>query len=144
MAKQFNRISREQMFIEIAQTIAKRSTCKRKQVGCLLVKDGRIVSMGYNGVLPGIPDEKGMDENGNSRTVHAEANAIAFCARNGIATEECILYSTLQPCEKCAELIIQAGINKVYYIDEYRDKTGLEVLRLSNIETTKIWQVSIE
>lgn len=144
MAKQLNRITREQMFIDIAKTVAKRSTCKRKQVGCLLVRDNRVVAMGYNGVLPGIPDEMGLDKNGNSRTVHAEANAIAFCARNGIKTDNCTLYCTLQPCEKCAELIIQAGITKVYYIDEYRDKTGLEILKLNNIQTIKIWEVSIE
>ncbi len=144
MAKQFNRITREQMFIDIAKTIAKRSTCTRKQVGCVLVIDGRIVATGYNGVLPGIPDENGIDANGNSRTVHAEANAIAFCARKGISTENCILYCTLQPCEKCAELIIQAGIDEVYYLDEYRDTTGLQVLKLSNVKTEKIWEASTE
>lgn len=139
-----NRITRENLFIGIAKLVSQRSTCKRKQVGCVLVKDNRVVAMGYNGVLPGIPDELGLDNEGNSRTVHAEANAIAFCAKNGIITDGCIIYSTLQPCEKCAELIIQSGILEVYYIDEYRDITGLNVLKANNIKTMKVWEASIK
>lgn len=143
MAEQLNRITREEMFKEIAKIVSKRSTCTRKQVGCLLIKENRIVAMGYNGVLPGINEKLGLDSNGNSKTVHAEANMIAFCAKNGIPTEDCILYCTLQPCEKCAELIIQSGIKKVYYGEEYRDTTGLEVLKLNNVEI-ETWEAYTE
>lgn len=127
------RITREELFIEIAQLVSLRSTCNRKRVGAVLVRDKRVVAMGYNGVLPGIDPSKGVDEEGNSKTVHAEANLIAYCAKNGIRTQNTTLYTTLAPCEKCAELIIQAGIIKVVYIENYRDPAGVELLKSQNI-----------
>ena len=128
------RISRENMFIEIAQVVSKRSTCLRKQVGCVLVKDNRVISIGYNGVLPHTDPSEGLDENGNSHTVHAEANLIAFCAKNGIPTNNSILFVTLSPCEKCAELIVQSGIKLVYFVEKYRDDTGLKLLIKNKIQ----------
>ncbi len=136
------RISREGMFIELLQTISKRSSCPRKQVGAILVKENRVIAMGYNGVLPGVDPIDGIDPiTGASKTVHAEANIIAFCAKHGIATEGSELYITLSPCVKCSELITQAGIVKVNYIEPYRDISGLEILRKQNI---KICQVSLK
>lgn len=124
------RISREEFFIEVLNSIKKRSTCIRKQVGALLVKDNRIIAMGYNGVLPGVDPMDGVDPiTGESKTVHAEANIISFCAKNGISTEGCKLYISLSPCIKCAELIVQAGIKEVSYIEEYRDPEGVNVLK---------------
>lgn len=133
-AKQNKRITRGNWYYQLAKVTAKRSTCLRKQVGCVLVVDGRPIMMGYNGVLPNQTPETGLDEFGNSRTVHAEANAIAFCAKKGIATEGAIVYCTLQPCEKCAELLIQAGITEVHYWEEYRDDSGLKKLKENNIK----------
>ncbi|MAO08044.1 MAG: CMP deaminase [Alteromonas sp.] len=142
MSRTNNRISRENMFIEILQTISKRSTCPRKQVGAILVKENRVIAMGYNGVLPGVKPEEGIDHiTGVSKTVHAEANIISFCAKHGIATADSELYITLSPCVKCAELIVQAGINKVNYIEQYRDTSGLELLTKQNIQ---ICQVSLK
>lgn len=131
------RINRQEMFMEIAQVVSKRSTCSRKQVGCVLVKDNRVVCIGYNGVLPNMPEEMGLDEEGHSHTVHAEANVIAFCAKNGIPTDGCILYTTLSPCEKCAELLIQAGIIEVFFGEYYRNTTGIELLLTNNINVTQ-------
>lgn len=128
------RISRHQYFIEVAQLTSKRSTCPKKQVGAVLVKDGRIVAIGYNGVLPNTPHEEGMDDQGITHTVHAEANIIAFCAKNGIATDDCILYTTLSPCIKCSELLIQAGVSIVIYNEEYRDPEGINLLRKHQVE----------
>jgi dCMP deaminase len=132
-----DRISREQMFIEIAKTVSKRSTCTRKQVGCVLVLENRIIAIGYNGVLPGRPESEGLDSEGNSHTVHAEANIIAFCARNGIPTFGTSIWVTLQPCEKCAELLIQAGIYEVNYLEEYRCDKGVQLLINNNIKVNK-------
>lgn len=122
------------MYIDIVQVVAKRSTCPRKQVGAILVKDKRVIAMGYNGVLPGVDPVMGINPiTKESQTVHAEANLIAFCAREGIATEGCDLYISLSPCEKCTELIVQAGISRVFYIEMYRDDTALEILGNQNI-----------
>lgn len=125
------------MFMEIAQVVSKRSTCSRKQVGCVLVKDNRVVCIGYNGVLPNMPESMGIDEEGNSHTVHAEANVIAFCAKNGIPTDGTTLFTTLSPCEKCAELVIQAGIKEVYFHEYYRNTDGINLLIMNNINVTE-------
>lgn len=122
------RISREYLFIQSAILASQRSTCSRRQVGCVLVKDKRIIAMGYNGVLPGVDPKEGLDEEGNSKTVHAETNVIAYCAKQGIATDGCSMYITLSPCIKCAEIIIQAGIKEVFYLEGYRNSEGLELL----------------
>lgn len=125
---QNNRITRGEYFMGTAELTSKRSTCPKKQVGAVLTLDNRIIATGYNGVLPGEIHEKGMDENGVTHTVHAEANIISFCARHGIKTEGTILFVTLSPCEKCAELIIQSGIDTVIYLETYRDIAGLDKL----------------
>lgn len=122
------RITRHEYFIEIAKLTSKRSICPRKKVGAVLVKDGRIIATGYNGVLPNEEHEKAQNQDGTSATVHAEANLISFCAKEGIPTNGTILYSTLSPCQKCAELVIQSGISEVHYIEEYRDLEGVHTL----------------
>lgn len=129
------RISREEMFKEIVLVVSRRSSCLKKQVGALLLKDNRIIAIGYNGVLPHEDPETGFDQiNNETHTVHAEANIIAFCAKNGIATGGCTLWVTLSPCEKCAELIIQAGIKEVVYLENYRDYTGISKLMKNDIK----------
>ena len=119
-----SRISREEYFMEVAKLTAYRSTCPKKSVGAILIKDNRIIATGYNGVLPHIDHNKGIDEAGKTHTVHAEANLISFCAKKGIPTEGTVLYTTLSPCDKCAELIIQSGIESVVYLEAYRDHSG--------------------
>jgi len=128
------RIPRNNMFIEIIEILSQRSTCERKKVGALLTKSNRIIATGYNGTLPLIDPNYGIDKDGNSRTVHAEANIISFCARNGVKTNNTRLYITLSPCEKCAELIVQAGIKEVYYLESYRDKTGIMILTKQGVK----------
>lgn len=132
------RISRDQLHLSIAQLISMRGTCRRAQVGAVLTLEGRIVASGYNGPLPNNPDciEGICDASkGCTRAVHAEANAIAYAARFGIPLKGSILYCTHSPCIKCAELIIQAGITKVIYSDEYRIKDGIDLLKDNNVET---------
>lgn len=132
------RVSREEMFREIVLAVSKRSSCLKKHVGALLLKDNRVVAIGYNGVLPNIDPKIGYDEKtGETLTVHAEANIIAFCAKKGIPTDNCTLWVTLSPCEKCAELIIQSGIKEVIYLEEYRNSTGLELLKNNQVKVEK-------
>ena len=129
----------------IAMILSERGTCDRKQVGAVIVRDGRCVSWGYNGAPPGAPhcDENdhgwaGMAEPygiGCRNATHAEANALAFAAKQGISTDDGTLYVTVAPCDNCSRLLIAAGISNVYYHEEYRDRTGLEVLERALIPT---------
>lgn len=124
--------------MEMAVSASKRSTCRRKQVGALIAIDGRPLSVGYAGAPSGMPHclEHGCligPEGGCIRTVHAEANAIAFAARKGLATENATLYATVSPCPACAKLIINAGIMQVRYLEEYRLVEGIEILKSAGI-----------
>lgn len=119
-----------------------RSTCERASVGAIISRDGRVISTGYVGAPPGalhctdIGCKLG-NHNGCVRTVHAEANAIAFAARNGTATGGAVLHSTHSPCEPCAKLIASAGIIRVVYAIDYRDNSGVELLKELGIEVIK-------
>lgn len=131
--------SRLRKLIEHAQLEATEGTCHRLQVGAVIARAGRIVSSGRNGAPTKLPhcDPKECYPGGPPcrRAVHSEANAIAFAARHGVATEGCILVSTDSPCLDCARLIINAGICAVYYAREYRDTTPLDELRKAGIYT---------
>lgn len=127
------RISRDQMLMEMAIIASKRSTCNRKHVGALIAIDGRPVSVGYAGAPSGLPHclEHGClpgPDGGCIRTQHAEANAIAFAARKGISTERATLYTTVSPCLACAKLIINAGIDVVWFLELYRKTEGIKLL----------------
>lgn len=115
------RPSWDRYFCNLAETVATRSTCDRAHVGCVLVKDNRIVSTGYNGSLPGLPhcDEVGHElHNGHCvRTIHAEANAIIEAGRDARGATA---YCTHYPCHTCAMLLARAGIVRVVYLSEYR------------------------
>ena len=133
-----NRITREEFYKEAALLISRRSSCLKRPVGAILLIDNRVIAQGYNGVLPGVDPLDGIDEDGITHTVHAEANIIAFCAKHGISTNGATMYITLSPCEKCAELIVQSGIKKVFYIEEYRDLTGIDILLEQGIKVKQI------
>lgn len=128
-----DRISRDQMLMEMAIIASKRSTCTRKHVGAIIAIEGRPISVGYAGAPSGLPHclEHGCltgPDGGCIRTQHAEANAIAFAARKGIATERATLYTTVSPCLACAKLIINAGIEEVWFLELYRKMEGVELL----------------
>lgn len=133
-----NRMTRDEYHAQLTKLVAKRSTCPRKRVGALLVKNNRVISTGYNGSPSGMPhcDDVGCEigpHGGCQRTVHAEANAIAFAAKEGISTDGAILYLTMEPCLSCAKLIINAGIREVYCLGRYRDPSGINLLVNANI-----------
>ncbi len=123
------RVSWNRYFMNLALQAATRSTCPRKHVGAVIVRDKSILSTGYNGSIRGAPhcDEAGcLIENGHCvRTVHAEANAIVQAARNGVRLEGAEIYVTASPCFGCFKLIVNAGIRTVYYGEFYRDEKVL-------------------
>ena len=128
----------DQSYLEMAAVWAKNSYCKRRQVGALLVKDRMIISDGYNGTPSGF--ENVCEENGVTKpyVLHAEANAITKVAKSGNSSEGATLYVTASPCMECAKLIIQAGIKRVVYKDEYRLTDGIELLARAGIEVERI------
>jgi dCMP deaminase len=135
-----SRITRPELYMGAAQLFSHRSTCRRGQVGAVIVVEGRIVSSGYNGAPPGMPHclDVGCDtppslipgksaEVGCQRAIHAEANAIAWAARYGVRTEHGSMFCTHAMCRACAQLCVAAGIQAVTYKEPYRDD-GLEFL----------------
>jgi len=116
-----NRPSWDEYFKEIVQVTAKRSPCERLQVGCLFVKDNRIVSQGYNGFLPGCEHISKVRDGHEQATVHAEQNAIADCAKRGVSCEGCTVYVTHYPCIICCRMLLSAGISHIKYINDYRN-----------------------
>lgn len=123
----------------MAQVWAKNSYCKRKQVGALLVKNRMIISDGYNGTPSGF-ENVCEDENGVTKpyVLHAEANAITKVAKSGNSSEGATLYVTASPCLECSKLIIQAGIKRVVYHEEYRITDGIDLLRRAGVEVEQI------
>ena len=120
------RITKRDYFMGIAKSTAKRGTCDRAYVGAILVKEGRVIAAGYNGSPSGMPhcDEVGHEMLGKHcvRTVHAEINCIIQAAKLGISIEGAEIYITHKPCYNCCKALINAGIKKVYYEEEYEDK----------------------
>jgi len=174
----------DKIMLDTAQLWAKQSYCKRRQVGCVIAKDNRIISVGYNGTIANTPNEceervveikcgnkiikipineimkcpigdnKYRIEkscNGkiytydieflnkrpfvtNEFTLHAEQNALMFCAKEGISVKDCTMYITHSPCKQCSKLIAQSGIKRVVYAKEYRDTDGIKLLKDIGIE----------
>ncbi len=121
-----DRASWDNYFMQIARDVSTRSTCDRKFVGAVIVRDKMILSTGYNGSIRGLPhcDEVGheMDNGHCVRTVHAEANAIVQAARNGVGIEGADIYVTASPCYNCFKLIANSGISRIFYGELYRDE----------------------
>ena len=125
-----HRVSWKDYFMNIAREVSTRSTCNRKHVGAVIVREKTILSTGYNGSIKGLPhcDEVGceMVDGHCVRTTHAEANAIVQAAKNGIQINQSEIYVTASPCYDCFKLIANAGINVIYYDEFYRDKRIIE------------------
>lgn len=131
------RVSWHEYFMNIAEQVATRSTCGRKHVGAVIVRDKTILSTGYNGSLRGAPhcDDAGhdMDHDHCVRTVHAEANAIAQAAKHGVRIDESEIYVTASPCLTCFKLVANSGIRKIYYKEFYRDERITEYARQTGV-----------
>ena len=121
------RPSWDDYFKEILLATKKRSACERLQVGCLLVKDNRIISQGYNGFLPGCPHESIVRNNHEQATVHAEQNALCDCAKRGVSCDGSTAYITHYPCIICARLLLASGIKKIKYLEDYKNDELVKV-----------------
>ena len=132
-------------FMRMAELAAERSTCTRRKVGAVLVKDKRVLATGYNGAPKKIPhcEETGClrkqlnipsgQRHEICRGIHAEQNLIAQSAVHGVKTEGATVYCTNQPCIICAKLLINAGIKKIYYKKPYNDQFPMQILKQSNV-----------
>jgi dCMP deaminase len=133
-------------YMDTAKRFAQLSTAKRLQVGAIVVKDDRIISIGYNGTPPGwdntceywVEDgDLGSGWKTKSEVIHAEANAIAKLAKSTESGKDAVMFLTHSPCMDCAKQIFTAGINKVYYREHYRSTDGIDFLKKCNIEVER-------
>lgn len=142
MAK--DRLTWDEYFMNLAITVSERGTCDRAYVGCVIVnEDNRIVTTGYNGSIKGNPhcDDIGhtMRDGHCIATIHAEMNALLYCAKEGISVKGCKAYVTHFPCLNCTKSLIQAGIKQIYYKEVYRvDEYAIELLKRNKISYEKI------
>lgn len=139
-----SRPSRHDMLIEVAQVVATRGTCNRLYVGAVISRDGRVLSTGYNGPPAGLPHcshdddaDFGKGVNPCTDSVHAEANAVAFAARHGMAVEGADVYVTHSPCSSCAKLLINAGLDQIFYRVPFRDLSGVDLLIRAGVRCLK-------
>jgi len=136
------RLPWDEYFMTIAHVVAARSTCDRKHVGAVIVRDRTILSTGYNGSIRGMPhcdDEGHMMEAGHCvATIHAEANAIIQAARNGVRIEGASIYITASPCWSCFKMIANAGIAEIYYNEFYRDERIFQVAQRLGIRLIQV------
>lgn len=142
------RIEWDKYFIEITKLIAQRSGCLKRHVGAVLVKDRRIIATGYNSAPCGIEEcstrgfclRQGSSQGQNLETcyaIHAEQNALMQCCNQGISCEGAELYCTTKPCNFCMRLLINAGIKKIIYIDDYNDSLTEELAKECDIKLIK-------
>jgi len=136
------RLKWEEYFMSIAYLISSRSTCSRLKVGCVLVRDNRIISVGYNGFFSGCPHNSIVVDNHEQATVHAEQNAIADCAKRGVNVNSCTAYITHYPCINCTKILFASGIKNIIYNEDYNNNniiielikdTGLVISKLQNL-----------
>ena len=145
-----NRIGWDEYFMSMAELASKRSTCLRRQVGAVIVKDNQVLATGYNGAPKGLPNccdlgdclrQKMNIPSGERhelcRAVHAENNAITQCAVNGVSCKGGTIYITDSPCIMCLKQIINAGIKKIVALEMYPDKMSQEMLNACNIQFIK-------
>lgn len=153
----------DEVFMRIATIFAEQSTCVKRKVGAVLVKDARIISTGYNGTPSGFQNcnqvfdgdlKKGRLHLSNGEylvisqishhdfseryEIHAEQNCLMMAAKNGISTNNCTIYITTAPCSQCAKLIVSSGIKRVVYHELYKENYGLKLLELCGVKADKI------
>ena len=139
-----------QYFVEVTKLTSKLSTCISKQVGCILIKDNRIIASSYNGVPSGVKHcneifDKSVltskikrdkhHEWSNNNELHGEANLLSYCGKMGIKTDNGILFTSLSPCITCAKMIFASGIKEIFYLEEYdKDNKGIDFLKQNMIK----------
>ncbi len=145
------RPSWDEYFISITREVSTRSTCLRRKVGAIIVKDKRILTTGYNGAPKGVRncleigsclrEELGVPSGQRHeicRGLHAEQNAIIQAAYHGVQIKDSVIYSTTQPCVLCAKMIINSGIKAIYYTESYPDRLAMDLLKEAGIKIVKL------
>lgn len=115
------RPSWDEYFKQITHLVSTRSSCEKLHVGCLFVKDNRIIAQGYNGYIAGCKHKMVIKDNHNIGTIHAEQNAITDCAKRGVSCDKCVAYISHYPCFNCMKLMVSCGITEIKYIDDYKN-----------------------
>jgi dCMP deaminase len=129
----------DKAYLRMAKTWSELSHCERKQVGAIIVKDGMIISDGFNGTPSGFDNCCESDEGDTLWYVlHAEANAILKVAKSTHNSQGATLYLTLSPCKECSKLVVQSGIKRVVFIESYKDTSGIDFLREAGVEVVQI------
>ena len=133
------RPSWDEYFKGIVELTSYRSSCEHLHVGCIFVKDNRIIAQGYNGYISGCQHKMILKDNHNIATIHAEQNTISDCAKRGVSCNECIAYISQYPCYNCMKLMVSSGIIKIKYINDYNnDPLVQELANEVNIVISKI------
>jgi dCMP deaminase len=132
----------QKLYNNIAHEVAKMSHARRLQVGAVIVKDDRVISMGYNGMPAGWENNcESTQEDGTLKTrpevLHAESNAVSKLAKSNDSGDGADIFVTHAPCMECSKLIFQSGIRRVYYSSDYRDDSGIKFLKQSGVEVIK-------
>ena len=135
MAKQ---LELDNTFLEMAYVFANLSKAKRRKVGCIIVKDGQVISNGFNGTPSGFNNRCEVNDVTKPEVLHAESNALMKIARSTNSSIGSTMYLTCSPCFECAKLIIQSGIIRLVYKEDYRKEDGIDLLRLTDIIIEKI------
>ncbi len=133
------RLNWDEYFMSIAFLASMRSPCQRLHVGSVIVKDNRLISMGYNGFIAGAPHVSRVRDNSEQAIIHSEVNAIVDCARRGVSLEGAKIYVTHYPCINCFRSIAGCGIREIIYMDDYRnDELVAEIAGEANIMIRKL------
>ena len=134
----------DEYFLKLAMLVSERATCPRMHVGCVLVRDKRILSTGYNGSIPGDGHCEDIGclivDNHCVRTIHAEMNALLQCAIHGVSTKGATAYITNMPCTNCTKALIGAGIKEIVVFSDYHDTLADEFLKKANVKVRKLKQ----
>jgi dCMP deaminase len=139
------RLGWDEYFMRIALDVSERSTCDRKHVGAVIVRDKNILSTGYNGSVSGLPhcDDVGhIMENGHCvATIHAESNAIIQAAKHGTSIDSASIYTTASPCWSCFKLIVNSGMRRIFFGEFYRDERIFSVAKELGVELVDLTEV---
>lgn len=139
----------DETMLATAKLFGELSYCEKKKVGAVIAREGRILATGYNGTVSGFDNQCETYDFLEDKLVtspyviHAEQNALMFCAKNGIPTNNTTMYITLSPCATCAKLLVQAGIKKVVFLEYWKDLSGLDFLRLAGVDLV-YWDIKKE
>ena len=136
---QEERVMWDEYFMSTAVLASCRSPCKRLQVGSVIVKDNRVISMGYNGYISGALHISRVQDNHEQSIVHSEINAITDCAKRGVSLDKSTIYITHYPCINCFRAIASCGISQIFYLDDYNNNPiVLNVCNDANIKISKL------